>query len=202
MATYIVKCFGSMADCFYGTGEWRPPQPIPASQPIPDVILDTSTMGQEAVVVKNGSRLCGTGAARASTPILQNKAYWEFKLQQSGIWSCGLANPGCDLTKNLGDDPNSWALTHENVMKINGNIEHKIEQKIQEGDIIGLSYDHVELNIYLNGENLNCPIYGIKGTVYPVFYVDEGAIIDAVFDSFRNSPPSGFDRIMVEKALL
>ena len=46
MATYIVKCFGSMADCFYGTGEWRPPQPIPASQPIPDVILDTSTMGE------------------------------------------------------------------------------------------------------------------------------------------------------------
>ena len=46
MATYIVKCFGSMADCFYGTGEWRPPQPIPASQPIPDVILDTSTMGK------------------------------------------------------------------------------------------------------------------------------------------------------------
>ena len=99
--------------------------------------------GQEAVVVKNGSRLCGTGAARASTPILQNKAYWEFKLQQSGIWSCGLANPGCDLTKNLGDDPNSWALTHENVMKINGNIEHKIEQKIQEGDIIVSTYIHI-----------------------------------------------------------
>lgn len=32
--------------------------------------------------------------------------------------------------------------------------------------------------------------------------VDDGAIIDAVFDSFRNPPPSGFDRIMVEKALL
>ena len=92
--------------------------------------------GQEAVVVKNGSRLCGTGAARASTPILQNKAYWEIKLQQSGIWSCGLGNPSCDLTKNLGEDQNSWALTHENVLKVNGNIEHKIESKIQEGDII------------------------------------------------------------------
>ena len=103
--------------------------------------------GQEAVVVKNGSRLCGTGAARASTPILQNKAYWEFKLQQSGIWSCGLANPGCDLTKNLGDDPNSWALTHENVMKINGNIEHKIEQKIQEGDIIVSTY-YIHIDFY------------------------------------------------------
>ena len=63
-------------------------------------------LGQEAVVVKNGSRLCGTGAARSSTPILQNKAYWEFKLQQAGVWSCGLANPGCDLNKNLGNDLN------------------------------------------------------------------------------------------------
>ena len=28
----------------------------------------------------------------------------------------------------------------------------------------------MELNVYLNGENLNCPLFGIKGTVYPVFY--------------------------------
>ena len=35
-----------------------------------------------------------------------------------------------------------------------------------------------------------------------LFSVDDGAIIDAVFDSFRHSLPSGFDRIMVEKALL
>merc|ERR1711994_343714 len=90
--TFVGRCFGSIADCFYGTGEWAPPNPIPAAQIIPDVILDTSCMGQEAVFVKNGSRLCGTGAARASTPILQNKAYWEVKIQQSGIWSCGVSN--------------------------------------------------------------------------------------------------------------
>jgi len=47
-------------------------------------------LGQDAVVVKNGSRLCGTGCARASTPILQNKAYWEVKVQQAGVWSCGV----------------------------------------------------------------------------------------------------------------
>ena len=67
---------------------------------------------------------------------MQNKAYWEFKLQQAGIWSCGLANPGCDLNKNLGNDQNSWALTQENVIKVNGNIEQKLEHKIQEGDTI------------------------------------------------------------------
>ena len=99
--------------------------------------------GQEAVVVKNGSRLCGTGAARSSTPILQNKAYWEFKLQQAGVWSCGLANPGCDLNKDLGNDLNSWALTHENVVMVNGNVEQKLSQKISEGDIIVSDYFQV-----------------------------------------------------------
>ena len=34
----------------------------------------------------------------------------------------------------------------------------------------GLAYDHVELNFYLNGKPLSCPMMGIKGTVYPVFY--------------------------------
>ena len=66
------QCMGMISSCLYGEVDWTSPSPdIPASQPIPDVILDTTTMGQEAVVVKNGMRLCGTGSARASSPILQ-----------------------------------------------------------------------------------------------------------------------------------
>jgi len=34
----------------------------------------------------------------------------------------------------------------------------------------GVTYDHVELNLYLNGKNMNCPASGIRGTVYPVVY--------------------------------
>ena len=34
----------------------------------------------------------------------------------------------------------------------------------------GVSYNHVELNFFLNGKSLQCPIIGIRGTVYPVFY--------------------------------
>ena len=34
----------------------------------------------------------------------------------------------------------------------------------------GISYDHVELNYFLNGKSLQCPVTGIRGTVYPVFY--------------------------------
>lgn len=40
--------------------------------------------GHEVVIVKNGVRICGTGGALGNIPILQNKAYFEVKLQQSG----------------------------------------------------------------------------------------------------------------------
>ena len=48
--------------------------------------------------------------------------------------------------------------------------EYKLGVQIEEGDILGFSYDHVELNIFCNGKNLDTPVLGIKGTVFPVFY--------------------------------
>lgn len=71
-----------------------------------------------------------------------------------------------------------------------------------EGDTIGVSYDHIELNFYLNGKNLEVPVASIKGNVYPVIYVDEGAILDMILDNFNHNPPLGFDRIMIEQSLL
>jgi len=191
-----------VSNCLYGDGEWTPSPDIPASQPIPDVILDTTTMGQEAVVVKNGMRLCGTGSARGSSPILQDKAYWEVKIQQGGAWSIGIATPSADLNKDLGLDHCSWAVTHSGIVRTKGQQEYKIPVSLEEGDILGLSYDHVELNIFCNGKNLDTPVLGIKGTVFPVLYVDEGAILDAVFENFTHQPPTGFERIMIEKTVL
>jgi len=202
MAAMFGQCFNMVSSCLYGEGEWTGAAPhIPASQPIPEVILDTSTMGQEAVVVKNGLRLCGTGSARGSAPILQDKAYWEVKVQQGGVWSAGIATPAADLTKDLGLDQCSWAVTSGGLVRSRGQQEYTV-QGIEEGDVLGFSYDHVELNLYCNGRNLDTPILGIKGTVFPVFYVDEGAILDTVFENFHHPPPGGFERIMIEKALL
>jgi len=42
--------------------------------------------GYDVVVVKNGQRICGSGAAMANAPILQSKAYFEAKLQSSGVY--------------------------------------------------------------------------------------------------------------------
>jgi len=46
--------------------------------------------GYGVVIVKNGRRICGTGAALANAPIVQNKAYFEAKLQSSGLFDKGI----------------------------------------------------------------------------------------------------------------
>ncbi|KAL5273099.1 SPRYD7 family protein [Megaselia abdita] len=71
-----------------------------------------------------------------------------------------------------------------------------------EGDTIGVTYDHVELNFYLNGKNLEVPTLNVKGTVFPVVYVDDGAILDIVLDNFAFGPPYGFNAIMLEQSIL
>lgn len=47
--------------------------------------------GNDVVIVKNGRRICGSGGALANAPIVQNKAYFEIKVQ------CGGKNCHCKL---------------------------------------------------------------------------------------------------------
>lgn len=72
------------------------------------MIIFSSTkfaVGENAVIVKNGHRLCGSGASLANHPIAQNKAYFEVKLQQGGTWGVGIATRDVDLNSlPLGND--------------------------------------------------------------------------------------------------
>lgn len=205
------------------------------------------------MILKKGCRICGTGGAIATAPLVQSKAYFEVKIQQSGQWSIGLATSKTDLNSSRGGkDSESWCLGSDNIVLHNGNELHRLSQVPAdttssldningplpgsgpvetgiptEGDIIGIAYDHVELNYYLNGKKLDIPVLGVKGTVYPVlfgkpdhyyanansseiffipfffwFLVDDGAILDIILDEFCYGPPPGFDKIMLEQSLL
>uniref|UniRef100_A0A0A1WFL5 SPRY domain-containing protein 7 n=1 Tax=Zeugodacus cucurbitae TaxID=28588 RepID=A0A0A1WFL5_ZEUCU len=71
-----------------------------------------------------------------------------------------------------------------------------------EGDIIGVAFDHIELNFYFNGKNLEVPFRNVKGAVYPVIFVGNGAIVDIILDTFHYGAPPGFEKIMLEQSLL
>uniref|UniRef100_A0A8C7I1A0 SPRY domain containing 7b n=1 Tax=Oncorhynchus kisutch TaxID=8019 RepID=A0A8C7I1A0_ONCKI len=157
-------CLGCCGDG--GTGH------LPLKE-MPTVQLDTHHMGTDVVIVKSGRRICGTGCCLANAPLHQNKSYFELKIQSTGIWGIGVATQKVNLNQvPMGRDINSLVLRHD------GSVYHNNEEKNrlpanslpQEGDIMGITYDHVEMNLYLNGKNMHCPASGIRGTVFPVVY--------------------------------
>uniref|UniRef100_A0A3P9JG05 SPRY domain-containing protein 7 n=1 Tax=Oryzias latipes TaxID=8090 RepID=A0A3P9JG05_ORYLA len=158
----------------------------------------------DVVIVKSGRRICGTGGCLANAPLHQNKSYFEFKIQSTGVWGVGVATQKVNLNQvPLGRDTNSLVLRHD------GSVYHNNEEKNrlpanslpQEGDVIGITYDHVEMNLYLNGKNMHCPASGIRGTVYPIVYVDDSAILDCQFSDFYHTAPQGFEKILFEQQI-
>ena len=45
-------------------------------------------LGGDCVIVKSGRRICGTGAALANAPLVQDKSYFEIKIQCGGMYNC------------------------------------------------------------------------------------------------------------------
>jgi len=204
---YVNYCGLNVIGCCFKNRRGFIPGPAPSSSNNelnePMVSLDTSFMGNECVIVKNGTRICGTGAALATADVVQDKSYFEIKIQSEGRWSVGLASMDCDLNKlPLGNDSNSWVLSCDGSLRHDKVDIDTIDLSVAEGDYMGCSFDHVELNFFHNGKNLHCPIRKIRGTVRPIISVDDGCIIDANFDNFMYPAPPSFSKLMVEKDLI
>lgn len=59
--------------------------------------------GHEMVIIKGGQRVCGSGCALGNAPLVQNKSYFEVKLQQGGVWAVGVATRETDLNRVHGN---------------------------------------------------------------------------------------------------
>ena len=122
----------------------------------------------------------------------------------------------------LGNSNDCWILRSDSSIYHNSSKIFEIEHKVEESDVLvsthspltreitnsyflntkGVTYDHEVLNFYLNGNDLDAPVTGIRGTVFPVFYVDDGAILDVQFNTFYHQPPIGYGEILLEKTIL
>lgn len=76
-------------------------------------------------------------------------------------------------------DEFSWALCSDYIFRHNKQELHKLNissnpneglQNIQEGDIIGVAFDHIQLKFFVNGTEIDYSISNIKGTTYPALY--------------------------------
>lgn len=71
-------------------------------------------------------------------------------------------------------DEYSWAICNDNVLRHNKLDLHKLNvtnsQLPQDGDIVGVAYDHIQLKFFVNGKEIEVPITNVKGTVFPALY--------------------------------
>ncbi|MFH4974943.1 hypothetical protein AB6A40_001652 [Gnathostoma spinigerum] len=165
------------------------------------VRLDTSNMGDEVVLLKNGQRICGCGGALGTAPIVQNKAYYQVSIQQTGTWGVGLGLHSVDLN-SVPCSEGSWVLRHDGSITANGEIVDKLSSELEEGDCIGIAFDHVDLKFYRNGILLPISLTNIRGQVFPLVYVDDNAILDVSFRLFSYNAPPGYEEIMLEQTIL
>lgn len=96
--------------------------------------------------MKNGLRICGSGGALTNAPLVQSKSYFEVKIQQGGIWGIGLARRETDLNVVIGgSDAESWALNSDGIIRHNEQELHKIQNLVQEGDIIVRAHKYLRV---------------------------------------------------------
>eukprot|EP00128_Syssomonas_multiformis_P011575 Colp12_sorted_trinity150504_noHs@9670 len=75
---------GNICSNCFGEDDALKHQPL---RDLPSVCLDNTSTGPDVVLVKAGRRLCGTGGVLANAPLVQNKSYFEIKLQSNGNYS-------------------------------------------------------------------------------------------------------------------
>ncbi|KAJ1370199.1 hypothetical protein KIN20_031880 [Parelaphostrongylus tenuis] len=197
-----IPYFGSCVECMQGPSFTATASYSQMTNLIPPTIrLDTSRCGKDIVILKEGERICGTGAALGTLPIVQNKAYFQVNVQQSGVWGVGLGN----LHSILDEVPvntDFWGVRENGDVVANGVVNGKLSKTISDGDSIGVCYDHLELSFLVNGERAEPSITGVKGPAYPIVFVDDSAILDVKFRKFTEDPPSGYGEILAEQTLL
>jgi len=165
------------------------------------VKLSTSHMGPDVVLLKNGSRICGSGGALATAPIVQNKALFQVDITQAGVWGIGLAHRSVQL-ECVPIINEAWLLRSDGEVWENGRLLGKVDTPPQEGDTVTVTFDHVDLKFYRNNQQLPITINSVRGQVYPLVYTSDNAILDVKFRNTTVQRPHGFEEIMIEQTLL
>ncbi|KAI6173041.1 SPRY domain-containing protein 7 [Aphelenchoides besseyi] len=164
--------------------------------------LSTSHMGPDVVLLKNCTRICGTGGALGTAPIVQNKAYFQVDITQNGgIWGIGVAHRSADLER-VPVLTDSWFLQNNGEVWENGQLLGKVDAPPTEGDSVTVTFDHVDLKFYRNGQCLPITVNSVRGQVYPLVFTGSESILDVHFRNTTVVPPHGYEEIMIEQTLL
>jgi len=146
--------------------------------------------------------VAGVGTALVNVPVIQNRAYWEFKVVEAGHFCAGVCEPSKkNLDLQLNERKRTWTFSSRGI-----------KSECKKGSTVGLAYDLSDirpvLKIYLNGKlikTIKCS-KDMHGDVYPCVSVEEGCMLEANFEgslhNFQYGPPQHFSGIMYTRDIL
>lgn len=144
--------------------------------------------------------VAGRGTAIVQVPLVQTKAYWEFKISEEGkfcVGVCAMGKQGLDL--QLTERKQTWSFPST-----------KFKEPVRKGDCIGVGYDLSDrwpvLRVYHNGKlvkKVTCK--DASDDVYPCVSVQE-CMLESNFEGsvheFAFGPPQGFSGVMFTRDIL
>ncbi|OUC41479.1 SPRY domain protein [Trichinella nativa] len=197
----MVNCLRMCLECvqgpsFFGTNHVR-------LHDVASICLDSERSGENVVLLKDCTRICGSGASLCTAPLLQDNSYFEIKIQQAGSWGVGIASPDVDLNRiPLGKDMKSCVLRCDGKVYRNDQVVCEKQLLVEEGDHVRIAYNHIDLQFAINDSNDWISTPAMKGVVvFPVVYADDGAIIDVSFSEFNCPPPDRYQPVLLEQSL-
>ncbi|MCP9263354.1 hypothetical protein DINM_006682 [Dirofilaria immitis] len=166
------------------------------------VRLDTVFMGDDVVLLKTVSEFVVQEQLWVQLRSCRIKLTFKSVFNKLvRIWGIGVATRSADLN-SVPVIASCWVVRQDGQIVANGEVLGKLDELIDEGDCIGVAFDHIELKFYKNGVLLPLSISNVKGQVYPIIYVGDNAILDVAFHLFSYNAPEGYEEIMLEQTIL
>ncbi|VDP12137.1 unnamed protein product [Soboliphyme baturini] len=136
----MASCFKVCLDCVQGPSVFNSHVRLRENV---GVSLDSDHCGKRfgcrgnVILLKDGRRICGSGAAIGNAPLVQNKSYFEVKVQQTGQWGVGVALRDIDPDLlPLGRDSKSCVLRNTGDVFFDDRLVDSFEHEVEEGSVV------------------------------------------------------------------
>eukprot|EP00300_Choanocystis_sp_HF-7_P001361 c11102_g1_i1.p1 GENE.c11102_g1_i1~~c11102_g1_i1.p1 ORF type:complete len:197 (+),score=34.19 c11102_g1_i1:1130-1720(+) len=161
-----------------------------------DAPVNIKILAHGAGVSANGLRVKGGGSALASSMLEQDASYWEIHVVKTGTISVGVSRRASpeELASPVGSNPNSFGSTWRPL-------------ELQVGDVVGVCFGQSSfpmLDFTVNGvEAEGRSVVRVRGDVFPIVSVSDGAEVLFVFSDFKFPAPNPrFKRVLIAREIL
>ncbi|EJK65724.1 hypothetical protein THAOC_13392 [Thalassiosira oceanica] len=145
----------------------------------------------------------GCGLALIDCPVEQDRAYWEWHIDETASQQGSLIMFGVSNKRNqkfyeiLGE---SSIPAEKHGTKFLAGVEG-----LKEGDVVGVAVQQSQvpmIRIFVNGEESSASVSKFRGSCFPAVYLPDAGVTFLYREDQLRSRPAGWDPLIAERSLV